>query len=64
MMDEHVKTGDAIAAIPPIAVSASHLVGLTLGEAVQAATLVYTCLLITFFVWDKIIRPHTRWRKK
>ena len=42
----------------------AHFRFLRAGEAVQAATLVYTCLLITFFVWDKIIRPHTRWRKK
>lgn len=63
-MDEHVKAADAAKAIPPIVVSAANSLGMTLGEAVQAATLVYTCLLIGFFVWDKIIRPHTRWRKK
>lgn len=63
-MDEHVRAADAAKAIPPVAVSVANFFGLTLGEAVQALTCIYTSLLIGFFVWDKIIRPHTRWRKK
>lgn len=62
-MDDHVRTGDAVAAIPPVAVSVAHVFGLTLGEMVQAATLVYTTLLIAFFVWEKVIRPHLPSRK-
>jgi hypothetical protein len=63
-MDEHVTPGNVVAAVPPVAVSMAHVFGLTLGEFVQATTAFYTLLLIGYFIFDKMIRPHLPSRKQ
>lgn len=57
MIDNPDLTSHAIAAAPPLTVTALSICGVQLSDIAIILTIVYTAMLITHFAWTKWIRP-------